>query len=100
MEQKFYSFPKIGQFVDTIRNIKHRSDYRGLDAEGSPIYNHEQPYPQLAYQGTVKIHGTNSGLIFVDNTGAFQCQSRERIITPQSDNAEEIYISNSFHMIF
>ncbi len=86
MSNKFYSFPKIGQFADTIRNIKHHYDFKGLNEAEEPIYLHDVPYPSIIYQGTVKLHGTNAGIIF-HKDGTFHCQSRERIITPQGDNA-------------
>lgn len=42
--------------------------------------------PTLKYRGTVKLHGTNSGIVHSDSAG-FQFQSRERILTLEEDNA-------------
>jgi hypothetical protein len=83
---KFISFPKIHQFADAIRTIKHKKDFQGLDVNGDAIYAHNAVYPTLAYKGTVKLHGTNAAIIF-DEDGNFHCQSRENIITPEKDNA-------------
>ena len=46
--------------------------------------------PILNFEGTVKVHGTNSGMqLSQDILGLinFNCQSREREITVNDDNA-------------
>lgn len=83
---KFVSFPKIHQFADAIRVVKHNTDFKGLNEAGEPIYLHDKPYPVEDYKGTVKLHGTNAAIVF-DEEGKFHCQSRENIIAPQNDNA-------------
>jgi len=85
MENKFKRFPKIRQFADVIRHVKQQHDFQGLDEEGKPIYRHVSPYPVLNYSGTVKLHGTNSGVRIVD--GQRIPQSRTRDISVGSDNA-------------
>lgn len=52
----------------------------------------EQPRPPLkgTFIGTVKLHGTNISIVFTrsgDDVNEPQLQSRNKIITPQSDNA-------------
>ena len=70
----FISFPSINQYRNTIKQIKDQSEY------------HKVPLPTLQFQGTVKLHGTNAGIVLLP-TGDIQVQSRERIITPLDDNA-------------
>lgn len=70
----FISFPSINQYRNTVKQIKDQSEY------------HKVPLPTLQFQGTVKLHGTNAGVVLLPN-GDIQVQSRERIITPLDDNA-------------
>ena len=42
--------------------------------------------PELSFEGTIKLHGTNAAVIRNED-GSIHFQSRERIITPLSDNA-------------
>jgi hypothetical protein len=78
------SFTDIGQFRDTIRGVKHDTDYKGKDGEGQPIYLHDAPYPVLNFRGTIKLHGTNSAIVkYKDKT---EFQSRERVLSLTSDN--------------
>jgi len=81
-------YPSIEQFRNVIRNVTQKTRYRGLDEKGNAIYNYAAPLPVLTFRGTVKLHGTNAGVGFLFNaTGVYWCQSRERIITPDDDNA-------------
>lgn len=85
---KHYSFPSIEQFNNVIRNVKKSFDYKGKYENGEPIYNHDKDYPTLKFKGTVKLHGTNAGIVFpTDNPKDMYCQSRERLIQPTNDNA-------------
>ena len=86
MSTTYHAFPSIDQFSHVRRNVQWKSQYRGQDANDEPIMDRTAPMPILSYEGTVKNHGTNGGLVFERNNG-FYCQSRERIITPESDNA-------------
>jgi len=83
---KHYKFPKIGQFNQAVRNVKSAHDFKGVDDDGKAIYVHDSDYPTVKYIGTTKLHGTNSA-VFRHEDGAIVYQSRERIITPESDNA-------------
>jgi hypothetical protein len=89
-ENTFYSFPDIQQFRNVIQDVTYRTRYIGKDYNGSPLFDSTIPLPVLNYRGTVKLHGTNSGVIFVKDSELdvyqFYCQSRENIITPQKDN--------------
>lgn len=85
MSKTHYPFPSIEQFVHVKRNVQFKSQYRGLDEQNEPIMDRTAKLPKLVFEGTTKLHGTNAGIVIspVD----FYCQSRERIITPDSDNA-------------
>ena len=76
-------FLKIRQFRDLIRTVRERHDFKGLDADENPIFEHTSEYPKLSFTGTVKIHGTNASIVINDD---IQFQSRNRVITINSDN--------------
>lgn len=83
---KFYKYPSIEAYRNIIKAVQSQHDYQGKDENGDNIYQHISPYPTLSFTGTVKLHGTNSGIIkHKDGTVTFQ--SRERILTLQYDNA-------------
>jgi len=79
-------FPKIRQFRDVVRSVQLHHDFKGKDAAGNPIYEHTSDYPTLVFEGSVKLHGTNAAVVF-DAGGHLHAQSRERVITPEDDNA-------------
>lgn len=81
-----YSFPSIDQFSHVRRNVQWKAQYRGQDANDEPIMDRTAVMPTLCYEGTVKCHGSNGAICF-EKSGGFYCQSRERIITPDNDNA-------------
>lgn len=82
-------FTEIGQFRNVIREVKSNYDYRGDDTNGNPIYIHDAPYPTFRFRGTVKLHGTNSGIgaTKTENGVIYHFQSRERILSLEEDNA-------------
>lgn len=66
-------FSSIEQFRHAIKTVRENSAYHGL------------PVPTIAYEGTVKLHGTNAGVrVHADKV---QAQSRENLITIEKDNA-------------
>ena len=77
-------YTDIGQFREVIRQVKHDTDYKGKNEDGSPIYLHNVPYPALKFRGTVKLHGTNSSIAKYKDR--YEFQSRERILSLTSDN--------------
>jgi hypothetical protein len=83
------AFPSIEQFSHARRNVVYATQYRGKDDAGEPIMDRTAQLPTISYEGTVKVHGTNSGLVLVKNPDKidFYCQSREQLITPEKDNA-------------
>jgi hypothetical protein len=84
--KKHISFLSIDQFRTVVSNINRRYNFVGLDDNGDAIYDPSKPKPKLKFKGTVKLHGTNFGVCYNDIAGLW-AQSRENIITPQSDNA-------------
>jgi len=83
---EFIKFPKIRQYRDVVKHVKSTCDFKGLDAAGKAIYEHNKDYPIIRFNGTVKLHGTNAAIVF-DEDGKIHVQSRSRIITVQNDNA-------------
>ncbi len=82
----FKRFPKIGQFRDVINHIAQKTRFVGLDEAGEPMYDATKRMPVLDFEGTIKLHGTNAAVVRNED-GSIHFQSRERIITPESDNA-------------
>lgn len=83
---KHYSFPKIRQYHQVLRDLKLQLSYVGKDDEGNPIYKEPDTWPTFTFEGRVKLHGTNAAIVFSPD-GSFYCQSRENIINEISDNA-------------
>lgn len=79
-------YPSIEQFRNVIKRVKMAHDYKGKDEDGNPIYKHTDNYPVLRFFGTVKLHGTNAGVVkYAD--GRIEFQSRERVLSLEEDNA-------------
>lgn len=72
---KHFSFPSIGQYHNAVKSIRDNCEYHGT------------PLPTVTFQGTVKLHGTNAGVVLDLATNEMWAQSREQCITPESDNA-------------
>lgn len=83
---KHYNFGSIRQFREVCKQIKMEAEYQGKDEEGKAIYNPLAVKPTLTFTGTVKLHGTNAAVVYSREHGLY-AQSRERVITPLSDNA-------------
>lgn len=80
-------YPSIEQFRHIVRTVQLQHDYQGKDDAGEPIYQHTSPYPVLTLTGTVKLHGTNAGIVRY-KSGTVKFQSRERVLTLEHDNAQ------------
>ena len=76
-------FPHIEQFRNVVKSVELRATYKGDDSEGRPIYE-PTTLPVLDFEGTVKLHGTNSAVVWEND--AFYFQSREREISVTDDN--------------
>ena len=80
-------FPSIEQFRNVIRHVKTHAQYAGRDENGDAIIDQSKPIPTLKFRGTVKLHGTNAGIVYDVDTDTFTYQSRERVLELTSDNA-------------
>jgi hypothetical protein len=80
-------FPSIEQYRNVIRHVQTSTRYAGKDENGDPIYNHSKPLPTLTFRGTVKLHGTNAGIVYDVASDSFTYQSRERVLSLTQDNA-------------
>lgn len=84
---EFISFPSINQFRNTIRQVVDRVQYNGRDEEGKVVFHQQtMPRPTLKYRGTVKLHGTNAGVVVDIKSGEKFYQSRERQLSLIADN--------------
>lgn len=81
----FEKFPSIEQYRHIVKELSERSQFVGKDADGKAIYDHTKPLPTIDFMQTVKIHGTNGGVILFKD-GTIRTQSRNRILSPESDN--------------
>ena len=66
-------FPSIEQFRHVVRYVRDQASY------------HNTPLPVIPYIGTIKVHGTNGGIIQSNDDFAFL--SRNRVLSLTSDNA-------------
>jgi hypothetical protein len=79
-------YPSIELYKNVIRTVKSTHDYQGKDENGDAIYQHTSDYPVLKFIGTVKLHGTNAGIVKY-KSGEIQYQSREKVLSLEQDNA-------------
>jgi hypothetical protein len=84
--KKMIKYPSTPQFREIVGDINRHNNFVGLDEAGNAIYDPSKSKPVIKFIGTVKLHGTSSGVCF-NNIGGLWVQSRSNIITPQSDNA-------------
>lgn len=89
MNPKMKKYPKIGGLKEVIYAVNRRAGYQGQDADDKPIYGDPGPLPTLTFEGTVKLHGTNAAIRFINaDPGHYAAyQSRNRILTLEKDNA-------------
>lgn len=81
---KRIKFPEIEQFRQLIKFVSDRTRYAGKNENGA-IFDNSIKLPTLTFTGTVKLHGTNSGVTLSKN-GKIYAQSRESILTVEDDN--------------
>lgn len=74
---KVSKFPKIGQFRNVVTEVKHSARFEGLDENDQPKYNNKK-LPTIEFVGTVKLHGTNAGVML--SNGEVGVQSRNEIV--------------------
>lgn len=97
--EKFCGFPSIGQYRQIVKTITERTKYVGKDENGNAIYDHSKILPTQRWVGTVKLHGSNSG-VSIDKHGNMWAQSRENIITVEKDNAGFAFFVESNKELF
>jgi len=78
-------FPSIEQFRTVVRAVTERTRYVSGGGDTEPVFDHTRPLPALTFEGTVKLHGTNAGI--VETREGITFQSRERVLSETADNA-------------
>ena len=84
----FYPFPSIPQMKDICRSVKETAQFIGCDAlDGKPQYDSTIPLPSaVSFIGTVKVHGTNAGIVYDPSSNSLWAQSRNHVLSDKSDN--------------
>ena len=72
-----HKFVHIEQFYQVARTVAHLNT-------SEDVPEHARVDPKVSYRGTVKLHGTNSGVICTED--GLVAMSRSRVITPDDDN--------------
>lgn len=72
---EFKKFNSIEQFRSTVKAVGDHAKF------------HNKPLPTLKFRGTVKLHGTNAGIIVDIESGEVAFQSRTQILEEGMDNA-------------
>lgn len=73
-EKQFIKFPSIEQFRNCVSTVSATSEH------------YEMPLPTINFKGTVKLHGTNAGVVMSPD-GDVYAQSRNNILSLEKDNA-------------
>lgn len=81
----FEKFPSIKQYRHTVKELTERIQFVGKDENGKAIYDETKLLPTIGFLQTVKIHGTNGGVILFKD-GTIRTQSRNRLLDPVNDN--------------
>lgn len=68
-------YTKIGQFRNVIKTVKDCCNWNQI------------PLPTVTFFGEVKLHGTNAAVGLNGFKDYFWCQSRNKVLTPEDDNA-------------
>ena len=79
-------YPSTEQLRHIVREVKSKHDFAGKTDDGQAFYCNKTPYPVLKFIGTVKVHGTNAGII-KHKDGSLSYQSRSRELSLEEDNA-------------
>lgn len=80
-------FPSVEQFRNVVKRVGDRARWVGKDENDDPIFDPTRPIPTLRFVGTVKLHGTNAGIVLDRTSQELSYQSRERVLTLEQDNA-------------
>lgn len=77
---KHYKWPSIGHFDKFVKNIRYLANKKNLSLDEVVI----------ELEGTVKLHGTNTGIVFKyddENQPYLYPQGRNHVLTVDADNA-------------
>lgn len=82
-----YGYPSITEYRTLIRNIIDRVQYVGRkpDQPSKGVYDRNIPLPKIELSGTVKLHGSNGGIVLTTDDEYYSV-SREDILAPTRDN--------------
>lgn len=97
--KKLISAASIGQFREVVANVNRTANFVGLDDNGNAIYDPSIKKPVIIFTGTCKLHGTFAAFLYNEESGHW-IQSKEKIITPVSDNAGFAFFAESKKEIF
>lgn len=76
MTIKLTKFPHIDQLRHVVESVRATAKYHGITE-----------LPKIPFKGTVKLHGTNAGIVKNLKAGNIWAQSRETVLTETADNA-------------
>jgi len=65
-----FKYPSIEQFRHTVKDVENKECSK-----------------EITFNRTVKLHGSNAAVVLDIESGEVYAQSRNRIITPEDDNA-------------
>lgn len=83
VKTRFVKFPSIEQYRQIVKTLS-RGRFSHINENNQPVF---KPPPTLDFTGTVKIHGTNAGVVLNTTTGEMRCQKRGDFVDPVHDNA-------------
>lgn len=70
---KLIEYPSIEKFSDVLEKLQWKRDNQGYTDD-------------FDFYGTVKLHGTNAGVVYDRETGNITCQNRNNILSLEKDN--------------
>lgn len=68
---KLIKYPDTGQFRNVVATVNRMATFVGLDDNGDAILDETLPKPTLTFKGTIKLHGTNAGVSYNDESGIY-----------------------------
>ncbi|OQR87669.1 hypothetical protein ACHHYP_08168 [Achlya hypogyna] len=75
------SFPSISQYRHVVAAVTDHTQYGGRNADNQPVFDRTRPLPTLSFSGTVKLHGSNTAIVFYpDGRIGYQSRSRELVL--------------------
>jgi len=99
-----YKYPSIRDFRSVVHNVKSQSEYVGQDENDEAVVDTTLGKPTLTFTGTVKLHGTNASVVYIESTGECYAQSKARVLTLEKDNynfaANLAYYPSDYMYIF